>query len=91
MENKIKQCSGSVYNAFIMPFDKHTFCDEEIDPVISIGVATSEWKDNNLPYQNVVGIMVDVKYLMQKTSRQDYKEMLKLSEVIQEEMRKHYG
>lgn len=90
-KKKANLLEGEVYNAFLMPFDRHKFEESSVDSVVAIGTATSEWKDNELPYQNVVGIMVDVKHLMMKSTKQDYQEMLNLSEVIQQELKKSHG
>ncbi len=88
-KKKVLKTDGRVYNAFLMPFDRNKFQNKSTDSIISIGTATSEWKDNELPYQNVVGIMIDVKYLMEKATRQNYSEMLKLSEIIKQELKKN--
>lgn len=49
-----------------------------------IGTATSDWKDSTAKYENVIGILMDVKYLMEIDSRQDDTEIMKLANLIKE-------
>ena len=50
-----------VYNAFIMPYDK----SKENKKILShFGYATSEWKQGNGEYEEIQGILLDVKDLM---------------------------
>lgn len=77
---KYSGCEGTVYNAFLLPFDASLWSRPEFFP---IGDATGNWRDNVEVYEHVQGILVDVKYLMQKNVREDYHEILKLAECIQ--------
>lgn len=73
----------TVYNAFIMPYNskgKRFYTDK---PIHFMGYATSEWKKGNKEYENVIGVLMDVRYLMELESRLDYSEMIKLAEVIE--------
>ena len=49
-----------------------------------IGSATSDWKGGDKKYENVMGILMDVKYLMGIDSKMDQSEILKLAELIEE-------
>jgi len=74
-----------VYNAFIMPFDSQADNWEEADDIVySIGSATGNWKDNLKEYENIQGIMLDVKYLMNLTVREDMVEIERMAKCILE-------
>lgn len=72
----------TVYNAFLMPFDSKDkkWQSEEI---ISVGEATGDWRLNTQLYEHIQGILVDVKYLMQITVREDSNEIMKLANCIE--------
>ena len=72
-----------VYNAFLMPFDSKGKVFKTNSPIHYIGTATSDWKDGSKEYENVVGVLLDVKHLMGLENRQDYKEITRLAEVIE--------
>jgi hypothetical protein len=70
-----------VYNAFLMPFDsKNTIWKS--DEIICIGEATGDWRKNDKTYEHIQGILIDVKYLMQITVREDSNEIMRLSKCI---------
>lgn len=73
-----------VYNAFIMPYDSYGKRFPTGTSIHYIGSATSDWKDGKKKYENVLGILMDVKYLMGIDSRMDQSEILKLAELIEE-------
>ena len=73
--------NGVVYNAFLMPFDSLGKL-WEAGEVIHIGEATGDWRENDKTYERVQGILVDVKYLMHITVREDSNEIFRLSECI---------
>lgn len=73
-----------VYNAFIMPFDskgKKFLTDQ---PIRYAGVATGDWKSGTEKYENVIGLLLDVKYLMGLDSRLDVLEIMRLAKLIEE-------
>ncbi len=77
-----KASSGNVYNAFIMPFDaadRHWNTPE----IFAIGEATGNWRPNDRMYEHIQGILIDVKYLMQITVREDSNEIARLAECIE--------
>jgi len=85
-ENERYMKSGkhpTVYNAFIMPFDSFGKTFNTGKPLHYIGSATSTWKTGKRKYENVLGILLDIKYLMNLHSRLDINEMLKLAEIIE--------
>ena len=72
-----------VYNAFIMPYDSKGELFNTNKPIHYIGYATSEWKMGNKKYENVVGILMDVKYLMNLESGMESSLIRKLAEEIE--------
>lgn len=72
---------GKVYNAFLMPFDSLSELRDG-NQIIHIGEATGDWRENDKIYEHVQGILVDVKYLMHITVREDSSEILRLSQCI---------
>lgn len=85
-ENKFSRNGNHpiVYNAFIMPYDSRGEKFPTRTHIHYIGVATSDWKKGEKKYENVVGILMDVKYLMNVDRRMDQSEILKLAELIEE-------
>lgn len=84
---KNKGKGNSVYNAFIMPFDSE---DDrwKSSPILSIGEATGNWRPNDKLYERIQGIMLDVKYLMQISVREDMTEIAKLADCIEAAVRR---
>ena len=81
----MKDCeSPMVYNSFIMPYDSQGKRFPTGKQIHYIGTATSDWKSDKKKYENVVGILMDVKYLMGIDGRTDQSEILKLAELIEE-------
>lgn len=84
-KNKTSNSKTKVYNAFIMPFNSSFQSENRIQ---YIGTATSEWKNNDFDYEKVLGILVDVKYLMQITNSKNYDAINELSNLIEEKISK---
>ena len=84
-ERKFRELHGeafNTYNAFVMPFNMKRW-DEEI-PIKAVGVATSDWKHGTNTYENVVGVLIDMKYLMQIGVYEDKEEMESLAQLIED-------
>lgn len=84
-KNKRSNSKTKVYNAFIMPFNSSVQSENRIQ---YIGTATSEWKNNDFDYEKVLGILLDVKYLMQITNSKNYDAINELSNLIEEKISK---
>ena len=67
-----------VYNAFILPY-----AQENGEILKNIGVAYSDWKTNKKSYENIQGILLDVKHLMYASWRQNIEEIDKLIRCIE--------
>lgn len=73
-----------VYNAFIMPYDSKGKRFPTNHPIHCIGTATCDWKNGTEKYEYVVGILMDVKYIMEIDSVLDQLEIMKLASLIEE-------
>lgn len=80
-----------VYNAFLMPFDAMAPMWGGATNLMSIGKAISNWKSNEKmygkKYEKIQGILVDVKYLMGISVKNDETEIAKLASCIEQAMR----
>ena len=84
-QNKFRQKYGDnmkVYNAFLMPFNSKSDKWMTEDKVIRIGQAYGDWKTNLKSYEKVQGIVVDIKFLMKLSSRQNEEEIRVLADKI---------
>ncbi len=76
----VKKKTGEiVYNAFLLPFNKNKYDTNQLkaDPnkwCLNIGEAMGEWNDNlnNLSYERIQIILIDMKYLMQNYKKSSY-------------------
>lgn len=73
-----------VYNAFIMPFDANGDIFPSDGPICYIGTARSDWKKGNKKYENIIGMLMDVKYLMKLNQRQEQSEIIRLANLIEQ-------
>lgn len=76
-----------VYNAFIMPFDSESTRFAADDIIHYAGTASGDWKKGDKSYENIVGILLDVKYLMHLDSRLDNDGIIKLANMIEKNVR----
>lgn len=72
----------NIYNAFLLPFSKKDWnCS---DPFKYIGEALSDWKSNNLRYEQIKGILVDTNYLLKAFNLKDDSAIHRLSKLIED-------
>ena len=67
-----------VYNAFIMPY-----AQKKGEKLKNIGIAYSNWKTNEKSYENIQGILLDIKHLMYASWGQNVEEIEKLVQCIE--------
>lgn len=85
LSNKFKEIYGqsfvedNVYNAFVMPFNK----GEQESNYEFIGIATADWKNESKKYERIVGLLLDIKYLIDNCYFQNYTEILTISSEIE--------
>ena len=84
-QEKFKKNFGAdfyVYNAFLMPYNSKSSLWENADNYICIGEAISDWKHNQKTYEHILGILIDVKHLMNLYCRSDTSEIEQLAQCI---------
>lgn len=85
-QEKFKAMHGEdylVYNAFVMPFDAFEENGKNASSMENIGYAVGNWKSNGKSYEKVHGILLDLKYLMKISVREDEEEIMRLAECIE--------
>lgn len=65
-----KENSKEVYNAFIMPFNKHINSLGLNQDIENIGFACGEWSSNKDTFEKIQGILIDTRFLMQNYNKQ---------------------
>lgn len=73
----------SLFNAFIMPFNKAKNCFEITDNVGNIGEAVGDWRENKKYYERIQGIVMDTRYLMYHYTGKPVREKAALAECIE--------
>lgn len=77
--------SSDIYNVFLLPYNSNSFSltiKESSETYKYFGRAMSDWKKSNKTYHSILGILIDVKFLMQLKSYNREFEIQKLSEFI---------
>lgn len=63
--NKYKMVDeNSIFNAFLMPFDSKNNLFETNDEMVNVASASGKWRDNTKYYENIQGIVIDVRSLL---------------------------
>lgn len=86
-QNRFKELYGEnfkVYNAFLMPFNPRDDKWNTDADIVRVGEAYGDWKQNDKTYEKVQGIVIDIKHLMQISTRQNEEEIMKLAEQIEQ-------
>ena len=65
-----------------MPFNRESNTFATSDFFANIGEATSDWKNNDHPYQHVQGIVIDTRFLMYNYYGSHTSKILKMAETI---------
>jgi hypothetical protein len=68
VETHMNYDGQSIYNAFIMPFNSDNNKFEIKENIVNIGMARGSWREicKTKRYDNVQGILLDVRYLMRR-------------------------
>lgn len=74
----------TVYNAFLMPYDSRGKKFPTDKPIHYIGTATGDWKSGSAKYENVIGVLLDVKYLIGLDGQRQKTEISRLASLIEE-------
>lgn len=73
-----------VYNAFIMPYNANDNLFGATDIYTNIGEATGDWKTTGHKYEQVQGILVDIRYLMHHYTGRPKNQIMRLAQSIEE-------
>ena len=67
-----------------MPYNAHLHNDSE--PYMFVGIGTADWKpiESNKKYHNVLGILMDTRYLINTYSKHNSTEIETLANMIEE-------
>ena len=79
--------SNNIYNAFLIPYNSENKLFNEKGKFINIGESVGLWRDNNLKYEHIQGILVDTKFLMEIYSNRDKNNIISLANTIEEKFK----
>lgn len=83
--------SDSLFNAFIMPYNKAKNFFGLSDTVGSIGEAVGDWRSSRKNYERIQGIVMDTRYLMYHYTGNPRKEKAVLAECIEAALTRDRG
>lgn len=72
----------TVYNAFLLPFDQESGLFPSAGPMYLAGEAQSNWKRSGALYERIYGVLLDSKWLMSRTVRQNPADIRRLADLI---------
>lgn len=75
--------NDSLFNAFIMPYNKAKNFFGLTDTVGNIGEAVGDWRKNKKNYERIQGIVMDTRYLMYHYTGNPMKEKVALADCIE--------
>ena len=75
--------TGSLFNAFIMPYNMADNPFKLTSFVGNIGEAVGDWRYNRKYYERIQGVVMDTRYLMYHYSGKPIKEKVALAECIE--------
>lgn len=84
----LKNPDSVIYNAFLMPFDKNHWAEENAGALHYAGEAVALWKEagegRGKEYEHIQGVLLDVKHLMQIAEKRSETDIRQLAEIIEE-------
>ncbi|WP_310604220.1 LlaJI family restriction endonuclease [Anaerosporobacter sp.] len=72
-----------VYNAFLMPFNKEGKYFTSKQNMLHIGEARGDWKDSGASYERVQGILLDIKWMMERTVKHNKNDICQLAQLVE--------
>ncbi len=72
-----RETKKEIYNIFLMPFNRFNNLLKLSNIFENIGFANEKWRDNLKQYENIQGILMDTKFLMQNYNKKS-NDLLKL-------------
>ena len=76
-----------VYNVFLMPFNKNGQAFPSEEDMLHIGEARGDWKDSGAFYERVQGVLLDMKWMMQRTVKHNEKDIGQLARLVESVIR----
>ena len=73
----------SVYNVFLMPFNKNGQAFPAKENMLHIGEARGDWKDSGASYERVQGVLLDIKWMMTRTVKHNKKDISQLAQLVE--------
>ena len=77
-----------IFNAFLMPYNAHPKNSERVfnfdGNFENIGMAIGDWKDNRASYERIMGILVDIRFLMYHYTGSPQSHIETLAKVIEQ-------
>lgn len=80
---KVDGNNPCVFNVFLMPFNKNGEIFPSNENILYIGEASGEWKNSGASYEKVYGILLDLKWMMTKTIKQNQQDINQLAKLIE--------
>lgn len=83
---KFKDANGQappVYNVFLMPFNREGKIFPSSTTMRHIGEARGDWKDTGASYERVQGILLDIKWMMERTVKQNRADINQLAQLVE--------
>lgn len=78
----------SVYNVFLMPFNKDGKVFPSKENMLHIGEARGDWKDSGASYERVLGILLDIKWMMARTVKHNKRDISQLAQLVESTIKK---
>lgn len=72
-----------VFNVFLMPFNKYGKFFKTTHNMLHIGEARGDWKSNGKSYERVQGILLDVKWMMERTVKRNKSDISQLASLVE--------
>lgn len=76
--------SPKIYNVFLMPYNSTDLPFKSGKTMMRIGEARGDWKISGAEYERVQGVLLDVKWLMNRAVRQNPKDINELAKLVEE-------
>ena len=70
-----------------MPFNKNGQAFPSEEDMLHIGEARGDWKDSGAFYERVQGVLLDMKWMMQRTVKHNEKDIGQLARLVESVIR----
>jgi hypothetical protein len=77
-----------VYNVFLMPFNKEGKHFATNQNMLHIGEARGDWKNTGAAYERVQGVLLDIKWMMERTIKHNKADICQLAQLVENVIKK---